>query len=290
VMIPKKADYFIGFDETPIYFEIHGEGLPIVLCYGIVCTMNHWRHQVRALASQYQLIMYDFRGHHKTPMPSRLENLSLDAIARDAWGLLDHLQIKTSAFIGHSWGAQVMARIYDLEPERVSSMIMINGFAQNPFKDMFGLPLDRAVESAQIVYSKMPSSTKYLWQNLNTNPLSGLITGLLGGFNLNLTSFRDIEIYGSGVANVEVPVFLKLTEDIIHYDAKPAFERVKAPTLIIGGAKDRVTPLKYQQEIHERISGSELEIIPFGSHCCQLDMPDLVNLRIEKHLRLHQYV
>lgn len=111
------------------------------------------------------------------------------------------------------------------------------------------------------------------------------ISALAGGFNLNLTSLRDLEIYGRGVAAVDLDVFIELFNDMLRYDGRAVLERIRVPSLVIGGTLDSITPLPLQREIHEGIAGSEMLVVPYGTHCTQLDMPDLVNLKIEQFLR-----
>jgi len=70
---------------------------------------------------------------------------------------------------------------------------------------------------------------------------------------------------------------------MMEYDARPVFDRVDVPTLIISGSKDSVTPIKYQEEMNLRIRKSQFLNVPMA-RTARNDMPDLVNLRIEKFL------
>lgn len=83
---------------------------------------------------------------------------------------------------------------------------------------------------------------------------------------------------------MDLDSFIKTFEAMMDYDGRPVLDRVKVPTLIIGGDSDAITPDHYQKEMHHRIKGSQLQTIPYGSHCTQLDMPDFVNLKIEQFL------
>jgi pimeloyl-ACP methyl ester carboxylesterase len=66
-------------------------------------------------------------------------------------------------------------------------------------------------------------------------------------------------------------------------------EKIRVPTLIISGSKDGVTPASHQYAMQKKIKGSELLRVPYGSHCTQLDLPEFVNLRVEKFLNQHLY-
>jgi pimeloyl-ACP methyl ester carboxylesterase len=80
---------------------------------------------------------------------------------------------------------------------------------------------------------------------------------------------------------------MRIFESMMSYDGKPVLARVNVPTMIIGGKKDSVTPQKHQEEVHQLIRGSEFFMVHYGSHCTQLDMPELVNLKIERFLKAH---
>ena len=107
---------------------------------------------------------------------------------------------------------------------------------------------------------------------------------MAGGFNPHLTSVTDIEVYLKALATINIEVFIKLFEAMMGYDGVDVTNRISFPTLLIAGEKDFVTPYKIQENLHKRIKGSELTKVPFGSHCTMLDMPEFVNLRIEKFL------
>ncbi len=286
----KKVGTFKSFDGTEIYYEVRGQGKPLVLTYGIVCLMNHWHHQVKHFSENYQTILFDLRGHHNTPIPLDRENLSMDAIARDIPLLLEHLGIEKASFWGHSFGCQLLIRAYDMNPKMFENLILINGFAKNPLTGTFGVDaVNQAFSVAKQGYDLLPETVSYMWKKIVKNPIAMRVSALAGGFNLNLTGFQDIEIYAKGVANIEADIFLTLFEQMIKYDGTSVADRIECPTLIISGQKDAVTPVQFQEDLHKKIKGSEHVIVPHGTHCTQLDMPDFVNLKIEKFLKENKY-
>lgn len=288
--VEKKTGTFKSFDGTEVYYEVRGKGKPIVMAYGIGCPMNHWIHQVRHFSHAYQTILFDYRGHNKTPVPDDQENLSLDAVAKDIPLLLKHLGVKKASMWGHSFGAQVLFRAYELSPEIFANLILINGFATNPIKNMFGTNIvEKIFPYLQLAQRAQPGLVGTIWKLGVMNPLAVPLSALAGGFNLSLTSMRDIEVYAKNIATMDLAAFLHLFEQMMQYDAAHVLETVKVPTLIVSGNKDGVTPASYQDMMHEKIHGSEIQRVPYGSHCTQLDMPEFVNLRIDKFLQENQY-
>jgi len=285
-LVPKSTGTFRSFDGTRIYYEVRGEGFPIVLNYGIGCLLNHWRHQIKYFSQNYRVIAYDYRAHHRSEIPEDRAHLTCDALAQDLKALLDHLEIQKASLWGHSFGAQMLVRHYDLFPNFAHSLVFINGFVDNPLKGMFGSDVtSSAFKMMKSGYKIMPETISYLWKQSVTNPIAAQLSGLAGGFNLQLTSLKDIEIYARGIASMDLDAFITLFESMMDYDGKPVLERIEAPTMIIGGKRDSVTPQKFQKEVHQAIKGSDFFMVPYGSHCTQLDMPELVNLKIERFLK-----
>lgn len=286
-LVPKTTGTFRSFDGTKIYYEVRGEGFPIVLNYGIGCLVNHWRPQIKHFAQNYKVIAYDYRAHHRSEIPENREHLSIDALAQDLKGLLDHLEIQKASLWGHSFGVQMLARFYDLHPQFAHSLVFVNGFVENPLNGMFGSP-DLTASAFQLFksgYQMLPETLSFLFKSGVQHPLAIQLSALAGGFNLQLTSLKDIEIYARGIASMDLNAFIQLFESMLHYDGRPVLERITVPTMIIAGKQDSVTPAKHQEEMHHLIKGSELFTVPYGSHCTQLDMPELVNLKCERFLQ-----
>jgi pimeloyl-ACP methyl ester carboxylesterase len=283
--IPFQSGRYKSFDGTSIYYEVRGQGEPIVFIYGLACLINHWHFQIEHFAQTHQVIAFDIRGHHKSDIPADRSQLSLEAIAKDIPYLLREVGVKKAHFVGHSFGAQSMLKAYDLSSELFKSMIFINGFAKNPIKGMFGLdvvePFFKLMKSS---FEKNPETIDFLWQKAVDNPVAMLGAGVAGGFNLRLTQLKDIEIYARGLAQTSLGVFIPYFENMMNFEGEKVASKVLCPALIISGDRDNVTPLKFQEELHELIVGSHFVRVPYGSHCTQLDFPDYINLKIEKFI------
>jgi pimeloyl-ACP methyl ester carboxylesterase len=283
--VPFHSGKFQSFDGTSIYYEVRGEGEPIVFIYGLACLINHWHFQVEHFSQTNKVIVFDARAHHKSGTPENKENLSLEAIAKDIPYLFREVGIRKAHFAGHSFGAQTMLKTYDLSPELFLSMIFINGFAKNPIKGMFGLDVvEPFFKFVKMNYERSPDFFDTVWKKIVENPLSILGSGLAGGFNLNVTQLKDIEIYARGVAQMSLSIFIPYFENMMKFDGEKIAHNVQVPALIISGDKDMVTPLKFQEELHALIKGSEFVRVPYGSHCTQLDFPDYINLKIDQFI------
>lgn len=281
----KTTGSFESFDGTPIYYEVRGEGEPLILVYGIACIINHWHHQIEYFSKNYQVIAFDLRGHQQSNPVMDMNQLNMDALAKDIVGLMKHLKLKKAHFAGHSFGAPVLLKVYSERPDLFLSMTFINGFARNPIKGMFGLDVvEPFFYFVKAQYEKQPMVWNTLWKLAVDNPMSVYLAALAGGFNLKVTHFKDIEIYMRGVARLNLEVFITLFDVLMEYNGESVLEHIEVPTLIISGEKDLVTPIRFQYHFKEKIKHSEFVLVPYGSHCTQLDFPDYTNLKMEKFL------
>ncbi len=287
--VEKRTGYFESFDGNKTYYEIRGEGTPIIYAYGLACQFNHWIHQVNYFSNKYQTILFDYRGHHKTDIPLKEENLSIKSIAKDIELLCEHLNIKKAHFVGHSFGVPILLELNKMNSDLALSFVFINGFVKNPIRGMFGLQeiLERFFYQFKKGHLINPNITTAFWKSVLLSPIAVPSLSLAGGFNFSLTNLKDIEIYSRGVAMVDLDVFLTLFEDMLHYDGEDILSLISDPCLIISGRKDTVTPKFHQTLIAENVQRPEVLHVPYGSHCTQLDFPEFVNLRMEKFYKDH---
>jgi pimeloyl-ACP methyl ester carboxylesterase len=284
--IEKKTGYFKALDGTPIYYEVRGQGEPVVFIYGIACLMNHWHNQVEFFSKTHQVILFDIRGHHKSVPVNNLNNFTFEHLAFDIKFLLKHLNIESAHFVGHSFGVPYLLKTYEQFPELFKSMTFVNGFARNPLKKLFGFEfVEPLFNFIRTQHQKYPDLWNNLWRGLVDNPLAFQLAALAGGFNIKLTQFKDIEMYGRGVSRLDLVYFFELFDQLLKFDGAYILPKINCPTLIIAGDRDMLTPTSFQREMHETITNSEFMLIPYGSHCCQLDFPDYLNLRLAEFLK-----
>src|SRR5688572_4559411 len=76
-----------------IYYEVHGEGFPLILSWGVGGSTRLWQMQVPALSKKYRLILWDPRGHGQSESPQDPAKYSIPISASDLLGLMDHLEL-----------------------------------------------------------------------------------------------------------------------------------------------------------------------------------------------------
>ncbi len=138
-------------DDTELYYEIHGEGRPLLFLSETHCDGEVWKiHQVPEFSRDHRVILMDYRGTGRSGKPSIPCTTRL--FADDAVALLDHLKVSETIVCGHSMGGRV-AQIMALDhPSRVTALILASTGAS--FPDTRGIPLKIATEMVEWGYEK----------------------------------------------------------------------------------------------------------------------------------------
>jgi pimeloyl-ACP methyl ester carboxylesterase len=115
---PITSGYYSSFDGTKIYYEVRGQGNPVVLVHGFIVSGNSWKGSAlykALITGGYKVIILDMRGNGKSGKPHNEEAYERDAEARDIMGLTNYLSIKKYSVIGYSRGSIITARLLLLD-------------------------------------------------------------------------------------------------------------------------------------------------------------------------------
>ncbi len=113
-------------NDMNLYYEISGEGFPIVLAHGYCTSIRLWKHQIPRLAQKYQVIAYDARGHGLSTAPAGKEHYTLGKLVEDLYGLLRFLNISQAYIAGHSMGGATAIGFAAKYPEMTKAALIFN--------------------------------------------------------------------------------------------------------------------------------------------------------------------
>ncbi|MBS1959775.1 MAG: alpha/beta hydrolase [Bdellovibrionales bacterium] len=286
--VPVRHGSVLSFDGHPVFFSVEGPNEPLkptlVFCYGIACSTLHWTYQIDYFRKNYRCVWMDYRGHCNTKLPNDLSSMTVEASARDLRAVLNFLEIEKSILLGHSMGVSVVLEYTRLFPEDVMAIVLANGTPKRPLETLFGGNfLIPAFSALSFLEKQKPEFVYKVWKLQQKTKMIGNWLGALG-FNRALTNPGDIRTYARQIADLHPAVLTRMMDDYQHYDATPWLHEIKQPTLIISGEKDLITPPDTQKLLHQLIPNSELVTIQHGSHCSTLDLPEYVNLLIERFI------
>lgn len=219
-------------NDIELYFEVHGEGEPLLLLHGLTGCGQDWVHAGRArFAEHFQLIVVDARGHGRSTNPER--NLTHRQCARDALALLDHLGIERCKAVGMSFGGNTLLHVASLDRARIQAMVLVSATPYFPAQA-------RAIMAALPPEAQPPEA----WASMRERHQLG-----------------DEQIR----ALFEQQYALKDSYDDVHF-TPPELSRIGARTLIIQGDRDPLYPLELSLELYRGIPNSALWVVPTAGH------------------------
>ncbi|HEX6890302.1 MAG TPA: alpha/beta hydrolase [Chryseolinea sp.] len=120
-----KSSGYAPVNGLKMYYEIHGDGKPLVLLHGSYMTIDlNFAQLIPELAKNHKVIALEMQGHGRTGDIDRAYSYS--SLASDIDGLLNHLKIDSADILGYSLGGTVAFELAIKHPERVTSLVIIS--------------------------------------------------------------------------------------------------------------------------------------------------------------------
>jgi 3-oxoadipate enol-lactonase len=243
--------------ENPgIYYEVHGQGEPLVLLNGIMMNTLSWADYIPLLKDHFKLIVYDMRDQGQSARLS--EGYDISVHAEDLKILLDHLKIPRTHIFGVSYGGQA-AMVFALKyGERVDRMVLANTSAHvDQYLRSMGDMWKRAArlydgeaffDLALIpIYSRSFYNTHYDWLK-NRRRL-----------------FREF------LTREWFDGFIRLASSNWDYDVRESLPRIKNPALLVAAEEDIITPYAQMLEMSRRLDNAQIVCVPKAGHGAVLE-------------------
>jgi len=251
-----------------ISFEESGRGFPVVFLSGLGQGTPSWRAQARLFSKRYRVILYDIRGQGGSDRPEGSEAYRIIHHVDDLLGLLDYLQIDRAHLVGLSHGGMVAQWTALRAAERVGGLVLGSTLAYTTslLRHIF-LSWIRAGEAGGNLL-RFDVTVPWLFSEdfLEKNgPL--------------------IETLRSLSARVPVDSLIHLLRNSLAHNLENEVAKILAPTLILCGELDLLTPYRHARFLHEQIRNSELVVIPGSGHVLPLEAPEAFNLAVGSFLQ-----
>jgi pimeloyl-ACP methyl ester carboxylesterase len=130
----KEAGNFIFVNGVKIYYEVYGEGAPLVLIHGNGGNIAYMKPQIEYFAKKYKVIVMDCRGRGKSELGS--DSLTYIQMTRDIIAILNHLHLDSAYVIGRSDGGIIALLMAIYYPDKVKK---VAAFAANLTPDTTAL-------------------------------------------------------------------------------------------------------------------------------------------------------
>lgn len=120
----KPTAGYASVNGLKMYYEIRGEGEPVVMLHGAFMSITAWDEWVNDLAKTRKVIAVELQGHGRTADIDR--EMSFENLADDVAALLDHLKIPKADVVGYSLGGGVAMQTAIRHPEKVRKVVSLS--------------------------------------------------------------------------------------------------------------------------------------------------------------------
>ena len=276
-----------SFDGTRIRYDSQGEGPALVLVDGIGCDGYVWKYVYRDFGETCRVVHMHYRGHGTSELPKNTNNLTIEDLADDIAYVLDDDEIDNAVLVGHSMGCQVILEFARRHPERCAGLVAMCGSYGHPLKTFHdNRVLDTVFPFLYPLFVLTPWIPEAIWRRLVPTRLAYEIAT---NFEVNgrMINFDDFMPYLKFIGKIDVRMFVKMLDFASRHTAADYLPQLDQPALIIAGERDTFTPMWLSEKMHELLPNSEMIVVPQGSHTAPIEMPQLVNLRLERWLLDH---
>ena len=255
-----------------LYYEVHGEGQPLVLVMGIGYDSTLWKlAQVPALSHEFQVVIFDNRDVGRSSHATSAYTIA--DMADDTAGLMDALDINKAHVCGLSMGGMIAMEFALRHPGLLDRMIL-TGTPGAPARAAFH-----------------PIKT---WNWVKANDKSGEIFACQQFTYLFSAAFlrnreavqQTVAMLSSNPNPVSAQAYNRQAQAVLGFDILDRLADVKAPTLCIVGEQDLLTPVHECREVADKIPGAKFEVIKGdgSSHVVPIERPDDFNRLVTKFL------
>ncbi len=285
-----KMGWIEAKDGTKLFFRLFGDATdkpPLVLSDGIGCAGYVWKYVIEYFSNTHTVLHWNYPGHGDSSSPPDLSSMTIERLADDLDTIMAELELPPAIVMGHSMGVQVIFEFWHRHKERIAGLVPVCGSYEHPldtFKNSSWLRIMLPYFLEYYPLLKLPA--KVLWKRIVPSEF-GYWFSLLVEVNPMLIKREDFEGYLRELSALDPELFLNLLKSAQEHSAKEYLPTIDVPTLVIAGEKDGFTPAWLSDKMAELIPNSEKLVIPAGSHTAPIELPELMNLRLEKWINEH---
>jgi pimeloyl-ACP methyl ester carboxylesterase len=252
-----------------LYYEIHGDGEPLLCVHGLSCDTLAWIPQIEAFASEYRTVMFDNRDVGQSSMAEG--DYDIADMARDALALADELELDTFHLLGISMGGAIAQEIALQAPGRVRTLTLAVTFST-------GGTYSRKLAEVWGARVKQISHEQHIDELMLLNHSEGFFE------NADMVAFiRTAMLQNPHPQPPEA--FARQLAACSRHDTRDRLGSLTMPAHVIGGEHDILVPVWKSREIAAAIPGAKLDVLPAAPHGLSLERAEEFNASVLGFIR-----
>jgi 3-oxoadipate enol-lactonase len=261
----QKSNGLVPVDGTSLYYEMTGEGDPVIFLHGMTLDLRMWDRQVASLRDSYRVVRYDMRGFGRSE-PSTVPY----SHAADLQALIEHLGLEMPVLVGLSMGGGAVINHAILYPGQARALVAIcpslGGYQRSKEFTDYQMALLQATAEGGIDAGKDLWISGPLFDQLRDKPAGEQLRTMVGEYSGWHWTHPD-----PGVPLVP-----------------PAIERLEeiaVPSLIIIGEKDVPDCRAVADILVQRIAHAERLVFEEAGHMVNMEQPEKFNRSLQSFLQ-----
>jgi len=256
--------------EVNLYYEVYGEGEPLLLIEGLGYATWMWFNQVPELSRHFRVIVFDNRGVGESDKPDVPYSISM--MAGDTAELLKALGISEAFVLGTSMGGMIAQQLAYDYPWMVKGLVL----CCTTFGGPNSIPAPAETVKAMTEIEGL-SPEEALRQSMSV--------AFAPGYPENHKEEFD-RVIGWRLEN-PTPLYAWQHQfnAVMGFNSEDWVEQIQAPTLLLTGDSDRVIPPQNSRMLHEKLPHSRLVNVEGGGHLFFMEQPERVNREIVDFLK-----
>jgi len=250
------SEFVIKHENKFKYIETGGEGTPIILLHGLLGAL-----------SNFEDIIQHFKDSHNVVVPIlplfeiSIRSLSVMKLVEYVEDLIEYKGFDTVHLLGNSLGGHI-AQLYTLKyPKHVKSMILTG--SSGLFESAMGTTFPKR---GNYEYMKAKAESVFYNPEVATKELVDEVYEIV----------NDLK---------KAMCVVVLAKSAVRHNLEDELGLITAPTLLVWGIQDNVTPLWVGEKFHKLIQNSELVKVDLCGHAPMMERPELFNIALESFIQ-----
>ena len=268
--------YAVSDNGVKIHYATMGKGPLVVMIHGFPDFWYSWRHQMDALAKEFQVVAIDQRGYNLSDKPKGVEQYDMKLLVGDVAAVIKHLGRDKATIVGHDWGGMVAWQFAMNLPQMTENLVVLNlPHPTGLLRELKSNPEQiKNSEYARTFQTQTPKDpTVFFGRPMTAENLSGWVTDPAARTRY-VDAFQRSDF--DAMLNYYKRNYPPVSGDAL--PVPPAFPKVKAPVLQFHGLNDFALHRNGLAGTWDWVE-KDLTIvtIPGASHFVQQDAAELVS-------------
>ena len=259
--------------DVDLYYEVAGQGVPLLLIQGVGVAGEGWRPQVDGLKQRFQTLIFDNRGIGKS-VPCN-GPISIEAMAEDARALMDAAGWESAHVVGHSMGGVIAQQLALDFSRHIRSLSLLCTFARGK---------DAARLTPWVLW--MTLRTRIGTRRMRRRAFLEMICppAALQAADTDALAARFGALIGRDLAD-QPPILMKQLMAMSRHNTYNRLSELRnIPSLVISAEHDRIALPRYGQMLASAIPGARFELLRDASHGVIIHSPDRINDQLRRFL------